>query len=238
MEREVAEAQAAYDDLLRSTEVLAEEELVAAAEDELDLISRHVAHLSAGADTTQELLTQLINLERDREAEIERRYQASDRRLLAEGERLRWEIAEAEVRRTQVRAAAGPTARQLEAARALEEEMRQLDASLSGLESQRDELGRQLRKAVARRDEAQDKERELQGKYGDVVGTSHAAKAAQARAQADMALVNRVPKGMKPEDYARLQMLRAKHGVHVAANLARGRKQGIPAASRPDPPPA
>ena len=30
---------------------------------------------------------------------------------------------------------------------------------------------------------------------------------------------------MKPADYARLQQLRAKHGVHVAANLARGRSK-------------
>jgi chromosome segregation ATPase len=238
VEREVVEAQAAYESLVRSTDLLAEEEMVAAAQDELDLISQHVTHLSDAADAVQQLLTQLTNLERDREAQIERRYQASDRRLLAEGERLRFEIGQAEARRTQVLAAAGPTARQMEAARSLEEEVRQLDATLPGLESQRDEASRQLREAVARRDEAQSRERELEVKYGDVAAASHAAKAAQARAMADMALVDRAPKGMKPEDHARLQMLRAKHGVHVAANLARGHKAGRPAASRPVAPPA
>jgi hypothetical protein len=236
VEREVVQAQQAYEELVRSSAVVAEAEMVAAAEDDLDLISLHVANLSSGAEDTQALLTELTNLEREREAEIERRYQASDRRLLAEGERLRREIGEAEIRRTQVRA--GPTVRQLEAVRSLEEEMRQLDGTLSGLEAQRDEMSRKLREAGTRRDEAVERELEMEGKYGDMAGTAHAAKAAEARAQADMALVDRVPKGMQPEDYARLQMLRAKHGVHVAANLARGRKHGPPAASRPVPPPA
>eukprot|EP00967_Tisochrysis_lutea_P032083 scaffold37889_cov30-Tisochrysis_lutea.AAC.2 len=203
---------------------LAEEELIATAEDGFEFVSRHVSELSTALMVTQDLMMGLAELEHERERQLDQMYEASDRKLLAEAERLRREIGEGELRRTELQAMAGPTTRQTETVQLLEEESRQLEATLTELHATRAKLTTQLEESVSRRDEAQARQRELEGRYGEVAHTLNAARAAQARAQADLARVEKVPRGMKPEDYARLQMLRAKHGVHVAANLARRHK--------------
>ena len=155
VEHEVAQAQAAYEDLVRTSDRLAEEELIATAEDGFEFVSRHVSELSTALMVTQDLMMGLAELEHERERQLDQMYEASDRKLLAEAERLRREIGEGELRRTELQAMAGPTTRQTETVQLLEEESRQLEATLTELHATRAKLTTQLEESVSRRDEAQ-----------------------------------------------------------------------------------